>query len=208
MHCRLSDCACYGATFMFVLSSASHPWNVFQTDRRDDCHVVDRYSSTILIKTTTPVDLRSVPRVFPKLEHLRLCCFDNEPSDIGLFKLDCWWISKSLFPKLLVVTFCCPHFKLQLDHLSTGLTCRLCTSAIRNRPWTSAEADRNVNISAGWCTVTIAGLWLRYNCTRCVCPCITTWVISSLLTCSDCWVHIVGIWATQDDNGVMAFTET
>ncbi len=70
----------------------------FKADHRDDCHVVDRYSSTILLKTTTPVDLRSMPRVFPKLEHLRLCCFDNEPSDIGLLKLDCWWISKSLFP--------------------------------------------------------------------------------------------------------------
>ncbi len=76
---------------------------------RDDYHVVDAYSSKILIKTTS--DLPSLLQVFPNLEHLRLCCFDKE---VGVLNLDCWWISKALFPKLLAITFCCPHVKLQL----------------------------------------------------------------------------------------------
>ncbi len=87
----------------------------FKAYHRDDCHAVDRYSSTLLIKTTVPVDshLQSMPLVFPNLEHLRLCCFDKEASNV---KLDCWWISRFLFPKLLAVTFCCPYLKLQLDN--------------------------------------------------------------------------------------------
>jgi len=102
------------ARVMGVLSSLSFPQlhtleMAFKAYNQDEYHFVDAYSGTILIKTTQ--DLPSLLQVFPNLEHLRLCCFD---SDVRRLHLDCWWISKALFPKLLAVTFCCPHVKLQL----------------------------------------------------------------------------------------------
>jgi len=84
----------------------------FKAYHQDECHVANPNSHTTLIKTAP--GLPSLLQVFPSVEHLRLRCSDDESSDFRFLELDCWWISKALFPKLLAVTFCCPHVKLQL----------------------------------------------------------------------------------------------
>ncbi len=67
--------------------------------------------------STAPVhiaaNLNPLQEVFPSLEHLRLCSIDDDDRSIVL---NCWWINKLIFPKLLAVTFCCPDVKLQLDN--------------------------------------------------------------------------------------------
>ena len=70
----------------------------------------DASSSTALVHITA--NLNPLQQVFPSLEHLRMCSFDSDHRSIVL---DCRWINTYLFPKLLAVTFCCPHAKLQLD---------------------------------------------------------------------------------------------